>query len=327
MAKILVIEDDYLSRVALERGLRADKHEVFFATNGAEGIEIALKEHMNLFICDWMMPGMDGIAVCKKVKSTDELKTIPIILVSGKISTEDMVTAFDAGADDFLTKPFNIHELKARIRSGLRVNLLLEELKHTNERLSDLNEHLSHSNTHLQIISNQDPLTSLPNRRALNENFPVQLELVCARNENANTFRYLSVFVLDLDHFKEINDTYGHSVGDAVLKIFSRRISSVLKPHSTLYRLAGDEFVCVSLGMNEQQTAEYGDLMRNAISGSLFSIGRKLEVAVATTIGGALISSETKGDLDYKQLIDKADKALYQAKEASRNCFNLDIVK
>lgn len=322
MAKILVIEDDFSARSAIERGLRRDKHELLLATNGEEGLELAKGGKPNLIICDWMMPGMDGLEVCRKIKEDPDLKTIPVILVSGRISRDDMIMAFESGADDFLTKPFNFYELKARLRSGLRIHMLMNELKSANEKLRDLNSHLSSKNDKLHSLSHQDVLTDLPNRRALEISLPRLLTQVGSRTNESANYRYLAAFMLDVDHFKTFNDTHGHAVGDAVLKVFARRLISTLKPGSSLYRYAGDEFVCIAPGMNKEVSAQYAEALRKSISSTPFSLQSGLTVDVTTTIGGAIASEDNV--VDMTELLDQADKALYKAKKSGRNCTQVD---
>lgn len=322
MAKILVIEDDFSARSAIERGLRRDKHELLLATNGEEGLEFAKGGKPNLIICDWMMPGMDGLEVCRRIKEDPELRTIPVILVSGRISRDDMIMAFESGADDFLTKPFNFYELKARLRSGLRIHTLLNELKSANEKLKDLNSSLSSKNDQLHSLSHQDPLTDLPNRRALEISLPRLLSQVGERAEGSSNYRYLAAFMLDVDHFKSFNDTHGHAVGDSVLKIFSRRLISCLKPGSSLYRYAGDEFVCIAPGMNKEAAKQYADELCASINSSPFSLQNGIKVNVTTTIGGAIASDDNS--LGMQEILEQADKALYKAKKSGRNQSYLD---
>jgi diguanylate cyclase (GGDEF)-like protein len=320
MAKILVIDDDSTVRLVLKDSLHLQGHQVTVARNGEEGISKAHQLHPHLIICDWMMPLMNGLEVCRQVKADPELVMAFFILLTARTDVDDRVEGLDIGADEFLSKPIDLNELQARIRAGLRLQKLTQELSETNQALRQANQQLLAHNELLESLSLMDQLTGLLNRRAMDQALPHVLRLVGSRDANAR-YRYSCIFMMDIDHFKQVNDTYGHSVGDLVLQAIAGRLQSSARPSSLLYRYGGEEFVCITPGLNPQASLDYGESLRAAIASHPVKIFDNLLIPVTLSIGGA-IASETNL-VESQDLLHQADQALYQAKREGRNCLRI----
>lgn len=330
MAKILIIEDNLTTRLILKQALYNSGDEVIIAENGASGLEKAHQLHPDLIICDWMMPVMDGLEVCRQVKNHPQLSTIFFILLTGREEIDDRVKGLDSGADEFLLKPIDINELKARVRAGLRLVKLMQDIRQTNQALADLNQQLLYRNQVLELMSLTDQLTGLLNRRALEQTLPNLMQEI--RQPDAhNHHRYLGVFMIDVDKFKTVNDTYGHAVGDRVLKILASRLQSTLMPHSSFYRYGGEEIACLLLLINEKDAWEYGEKMRSLIADNRFDIPPDLSLDVTISVGGVILCADylpigtpsTSTIIYPNDLLHQADIALYQAKRDGRNCIRI----
>ena len=197
--KILIAEDDLTSRLILENMLTKWGYDVVSATNGTDAWgKLQEEDAPRLLILDWMMPGIEGVEICKRIRknSKSEDQYTYVMLLTAKESKENIVTGMEAGADDYITKPFDMHELRVRVRAG--------------ERIVQLQSELLNAKKELEILSCTDPLTGVLNRRAILSK--VGAELSRAKRENTS----VSILILDLDHFKRINDTFGHLAGDAI---------------------------------------------------------------------------------------------------------------
>ena len=330
MAKILLIEDDLTTRLILKQALHNAGHEVIIAENGESGLEKAHQLHPDLIICDWMMPVMDGLEVCRQVKNHPKLATIFFILLTGREEIDDRVKGLDSGADEFLLKPIDINELKARVRAGLRSGKLMQDLWRTNQALEELNQQLLYRNQMLELMSLTDQLTGLLYRRALEQTLPSLMQEI-RQQDSSNRYRYLGVFMIDVDKFKNVNDTYGHAVGDCVLKILASRLLSRAIPNSSLYRYGGEEIACLSPFINDKESWKYGESMRLVIAKEPFDISPELSLNVTISIGGVIWSADylpsgtpTTSTLTYAhELLHQADIALYQAKRDGRNCLRI----
>ena len=246
-----------------------------------------------LAVVDWMMPGMDGLEVCRRIRQ----RTTPyayVILLTARDRQEDVLTGLDAGADDFLTKPFDAVELRARLRSGERVLELQEALFAAVEALRDQ--------------ATRDALTGLLNRGLVLDG--LARELHRAEREE----RPLSVVVSDIDHFKLVNDTHGHLAGDAALRQTADRMRSVLRGYDLIGRYGGEEFLVVLPGCAIDCAEQVAERIREAVAGEpVDAAGAK--VSVTMSLGVACAEPGT----DVYSLIKAADDALYRAKDNGRN--------
>jgi two-component system cell cycle response regulator len=292
--RILIADDEAVSRRMLEGALHKLGYEVAACTDGREAIEQLLApDGPRLAILDWMMPGLDGLEVCRRVRST-AAQYVYVIILTSRDRREDVLAAYDAEADDFLAKPFDALELRARLRSGERVLKL-------QERLLAIQEALRHEAT-------RDPLTGLWNRRMILDQLAREFHRA-TRDGHA-----IAVTVADLDHFKEVNDRYGHVMGDVVLRAASERLRSVLRSYDFIGRYGGEEFLIILPACEPRLALSIAERARRAMSTPLVVDGHELSLSVSLGV-----SCSTPTTTDPSSLIHAADQALYRAKAAGRD--------
>ena len=294
--RVLVAEDDPIFRRILQSWLQNWGHEVLIAENGARAWDILQQERPpELLILDWIMPEIDGTELCRRIRGQQRSRYQYILLVTGKNDRQDVVRGLDAGADDYLTKPFDRDELRARLRVGKRILALQDSLIHAREEL--------------RFQATHDVLTGLWNRGALME--LLNHELDRSRRANAPT----AVLMLDLDHFKQINDTYGHLAGDAVLKEAAQRLTRAIRSYDCAGRYGGEEFLVVLPGCDRGQTQNTAERIRSEIGGSpVLAAGAKISFTASI---GATVAEGGSGS--SAELLAAADTALYEAKNAGRD--------
>lgn len=293
--RILIADDTAISRRLLEGTLTRLGHEVVTVEDGLQAIDALLAESgPRIAILDWMMPGADGLEVCREIRRRSEAY-IYMILLTGRDGETDMVTGLESGADDFLTKPFNSGELRARLRSGSRV--------------LDLQSGLLQAQEALRTLALRDHLTGLDNRRAILGQ--LNRELNRARHEK----RPLAVAMVDLDHFKQINDTRGHAEGDAVLKRVAVSLKSQLRQYDFIGRYGGEEFLVVLPGCDLAMALPIAERLRRIVPAESSDSGAS-QSSVTVSIGVA--STDVFG-IEPDPLIAAADAALYRAKAQGRN--------
>ena len=296
--KILIAEDNAVSRRVVETQLTKWGHEVLSANNGTEAWEILqANDAPPLAILDWIMPGIDGVELCRRVRErTNQLYTY-VILLTAKDRKEDVVKAMDAGADDYVVKPPDPSELQARIRAGCRIIELEQRLIKTQEKL--------------KVQATHDSLTGLWNRSAIFDILDRELGRA-KRNETP-----ISIGMADLDHFKSVNDSFGHIAGDTVLREVANRMRSVIRDYDSIGRYGGEEFLIVLPGLDEKDAIDAAERIRLSISEKPLVIQEGV-VPVAISIGVAVMNPTTKAG-QAESLIRLADEALYTAKAQGRN--------
>lgn len=296
--RILIAEDDALSRTLLERTLQRAGYDVTAVADGAGALhELLRQDSPRLALLDWVMPEKDGLEVCREVRRRTEQAYIYLILLSSRESKQDIVAGLEAGADDYLTKPFDLNELKARLRTGQRI-LELED------RLVEARESMRFQATH-------DLLTSLWNRGVIME--LVTREVLRSRREGSCT----AVMMCDIDHFKRVNDEYGHGVGDEVLREVARRLQLSVRSYDMVGRYGGEEFL-VALNRCDPGSAVSRAENLRAVIGS-----RPIQTAnhkIAVTISVGLALSNEFGECPVDDILHASDMALYASKAAGRNC-------
>ena len=298
---VLVADDDAISRTVLESHLRKWQLNVISAKDGLYAWHELQKENApSLIILDWMMPGISGIELCRRIRERKSSHYPYIILLTARDAKQDLIEALDAGADDYLTKPFDASELRSRLRVGSRILRLQNELRRKEEEL--------------RFEALHDRLTGLWNREAI-MNF---MDREIARGKRSRDFA--GVLMMDVDHFKSINDNYGHLVGDAVLQEISRRLTRGMRSYDWAGRYGGEEFLVLLCNCNPEILTMCAERLREAISAEPIRVG-DLELNVTVSIGGALTSSDCQ--LTRDQMIGRADAALYRAKHRGRNCVDI----
>ena len=292
---VLVAEDDASSRFRLETALRAWGYHVTSVADGRQAIAaLALADGPSLAVLDWSMPEANGLEVCQAIRSDPGSRYVYAILLTSHDRDEDVIAGFDAGADDYVTKPFNTKELRARIRCGARIVQLQRQLVAAHEELREKAMH--------------DPLTGLLNRGAF---FEIG-DLEFARAKRSRT--PISIVMADIDHFKSINDRFGHPGGDDVLREVARRLQATFRKEDAVGRYGGEEFVALAVGCEGPDAYRLAERFRQAVEREPFAIGAEwLDV---TTSVGVVTGAAADGVLE---LVRAADEALYCAKTAGRN--------
>jgi diguanylate cyclase (GGDEF)-like protein len=306
---ILAVDDDRSTLLVLEHLLRGLGHTVYTAQDGKTGLARAISLRPQIIISDWIMPGLDGLALCKALRQTEEGQQMYFIVLSALEQDDQLVEAFESGVDDYLTKPFTPRVLAARLRAGLRVIHLQEEARRDSENLRKFAAELAVANRRLQQAALTDPLTGLPNRRYAMER--LDQEWAAALRSG----RPLSCLVLDLDRFKQINDTHGHDIGDLVLRQASAVLRKEARTEDGVCRIGGEEFLVICGDTPLPAAVQLAERLRNAIARTRFSNG-----AVSCTGTVSVGVAQRSADMQRAdELFKAADNALYAAKAAGRN--------
>jgi diguanylate cyclase (GGDEF)-like protein len=295
--KVLIAEDSIVSSHLLFATLRALGFDVIVVRDGDQAWrELQKEDAPRLAILDWEMPGLTGPEVCRLVREQPDRQYSYLLLLTSRNDKQDLVEGLEAGADDYVTKPFDRNELKARIRTGKRILDLQAELLEAREALRE------------QAM--RDALTGLWNRRAILEAF--ERELARSRREGFP----LGVAMVDLDHFKAINDTCGHLAGDEVLQAAARRIRAAVRSYDSVGRCGGEEFLIVLPGCDEESVMIHAERMRQELERQPLATERT-SFKVTASIG--VTTAHPGLDLESEYFIRVADDALYAAKRSGRN--------
>jgi two-component system, cell cycle response regulator len=293
--RVLVAEDDASSRFRLQAALRAWGYEVTSVADGRQAIaELARADGPSLAVLDWSMPEADGLEVCRALRRNPDGRYVYAILLTSHDRDEDVIAGFDAGADDYVTKPFNTKELRARVRSGARIVQLQHQLVAAREELREK--------------AMYDPLTGLLTRGAFFEISDHEY----ARARRSRT--PLSIVMADIDHFKSINDRFGHLGGDEVLREVARRLQATFRKEDAVGRYGGEEFVALAVGCEAADALRLAERFRQAVGHEPFAIGPD-RLDVTTSVG---VVTGTAAD-SLEDLVRAADEALYGAKASGRN--------
>ncbi|MGO9896292.1 MAG: GGDEF domain-containing protein [Bryobacteraceae bacterium] len=295
--RVLVADDNPVFRCMLRTMLGKWGYQAVEASDGATAYNLLESaDAPRLAVMDWMMPGIDGVEICRRVRAEAREPYIYIVLLTARTESEDLVHGMDAGADDYLTKPFHPQELRVRMRAGRRILELQRELLDAREEL--------------RVQATHDGLTGLWNRASILET--LDKELARAQREG----HPLTMLMIDLDHFKLVNDSHGHQAGDAVLREAARRIQSSIRRYDTAGRYGGEEFVVVLPATDLAGGMVQAERIRQTIAGEGMTASGKL-VEVTCSIGVCAWPASRAGDAPV--LIHGADEALYEAKRSGRN--------
>jgi diguanylate cyclase (GGDEF)-like protein len=295
--KVLIAEDEIVSRRLLETSLRRWKYDVVSASDGIEAAAILEgSDAPKLAVLDWLMPGMDGAQLCRKIRQTETDSYTYILLLTSKHTRRDVVQGLEAGADDYIVKPFDPQELRVRLRTGKRILYLLDQLTAARETLRDL--------------AARDPLTCLWNHNSIIELLNNEL---CRAERQAVP---VGVVLVDLDHFKAINDRHGHLSGDQVLREAAIALRGAIRPYDAVGRLGGEEFLVILPGCDEINAMSHAERLRQALSRLSFpaTLG---DLKLSASLGVTVVRPD--GTFDAKSAIHAADVAMYAAKNAGRN--------
>jgi len=296
---ILIAEDDAVSRRVLYESLCQSGHEVAVAEDGRQAFKLQQELGIKTIITDWMMPRLDGPGLCKRIRAEAEDQTNPayIILLTSMDRSEDLAHGIEMGANDFIRKPFNRIELEARLRNA--------------ERMLDLQQELLRKQEEATRLAMTDSLTGMRNRRAMLD--ALHLDEDRTRRER----QPLGLVMVDLDHFKAINDSYGHAAGDQVLISVAQCLQACVRGGDYIGRWGGEEFLMALPGADIIQCAEVADRCRKLLASHRVLLDNGLALRITSSFGAT--SGEGPDRPDLFQLIEQADRALYWAKESGRD--------
>jgi len=292
---VLIAEDDPIFRRILQSWLQSWNYRVSAVDNGLDAWNALQKEDApQMVILDWMMPGMDGIELCHRIRRRGQSSYRYVLLLTAKDDKQDVVAGLEAGADDYLTKPFDVDELRARVRAG--------------KRILELQEALIRAHGALEFEAAHDRLTALWNRGAIEDLLQREVQ------RSLRTEEPLGIVMADIDYFKRINDTQGHLVGDAVLQEVARRLAAAVRSYDFVGRYGGEEFLIVLPECDAPDLAVIAERLRCCTADR--PIG---QICVTLSLGIVSVKQGGQGPRDCEVLLRAADAALYTAKAEGRN--------
>jgi diguanylate cyclase (GGDEF)-like protein len=306
---ILVVDDVPVNVQLLTTYLAAEGYDIVSARDGVEAVELVRKHLPDLILLDVMMPKMNGFEVCQIIKEDKATMFIPVIMVTALNELEDKIKGMNAGADDFISKPFNKLELMVRVRSLLRIKFL-------NDALNEKVQELQRAKEELRQLAITDGLTGLYNYRYFKEHLSQELNRA-KRHKLA-----VSVVMMDLDHFKHYNDTNGHPAGDTVLRQISKLLKENIRNIDLAARYGGEEFVLVLLEANKASARIVAEKIRRFVEEYTFEFEENQPNKKITISAGVAAFPEDGQDFDT--LVNSADQRLYRAKQAGRNAIFVD---
>lgn len=289
--QIAIVDDDAIARKILRVGLTRQGYEVEEFSDGLAAWEGLQHSTSRLIITDWMMPGMDGLELIRRLRSAGLEGYLYIILLTGRDDQSDIIAGLEAGADDYLVKPFDINELRARVNIGNRILSLESDLKAARNRM--------------EYIAMHDSLTGIFNRRAIY--IHLDGELNRARRSNQS----MSVLMLDIDKFKTVNDTYGHLIGDRALILVSEQICAAVRNYDWVGRWGGDEFLVILPSTAIKQAQCIAERIQNGLRINPLELPDGTRIEINASIG---VVNHPPAEVHIDHIIHQVDTALYQAK-------------
>lgn len=307
---ILIIEDQPTINRIVSNYFKKENYEVLCALDGKEGLKLFNENKIDLVCLDIMMPFIDGWGVAEGIRKTSD---VPIIVMSALSEEEDILRGYDLKIDDYVTKPFNPKVLVAKTKNLLE---RIRKLKNNN----DLSVHLELDGIEIDISNDgdkrklndllmRDELTKVFNRRYLD----FKLNNIIKEAEEFNT--KFGVLFIDIDYFKRVNDTYGHNIGDEVLKVVSKTINSNIRKNDILGRWGGEEFIAIIKVDNKKELISIAEKLRKKVGETYFTLNDKEKVSVTISIGGTIYNKNE----DIVSLISRADNNMYNSKKTGRN--------
>lgn len=344
---ILIVDDDLINRRVIANYLTVDGYRILEADCADEAFKMVAAENIDLVLLDIMMPRISGYEACKVLRETHPAHELPIILLTARSQMNDLVMGFDAGANDFMVKPIAKEVLMVRVATHLQLHDVMRNLdKKVAERTAELNtsnavlkqaqQDLEVAYEKLEEASLTDPLTGLNNRRFLNQSIVADIAIVersyndWSKSQTSHTLKLappdeqdLMFMLLDIDLFKSVNDTYGHSAGDKLLEQLSHLLKTTLRESDYLVRWGGEEFLIVVRYCTRSEVPELAERIRQKVEQFEFDLGNGQKIAKTCSIGMAAypfyVAQPTA--MTWEQVIDTADRALYLAKNHGRNCW------
>ncbi|NLX13767.1 MAG: diguanylate cyclase [Phycisphaerales bacterium] len=307
--KILIVDDDPIMIRLLEKHLVSAGYSLLKASNGADALQLVTDKGPSLVITDWEMPQMNGIELCRAVRSAEGVGLTYLIILTSHSDKKRVVEAFEAGADDYVAKPFDRGELLARVKAGMRVVEAEADLARRNLEIHKINAELAILNDKLEQIATTDELTGLANRRQA-------MDRLTEYWETSQRYQQpIACIMIDLDHFKQVNDTYGHDAGDVVLRQMGQLLTRYTRLGDLACRLGGEEFLVLC----PHSTVEAGRIVAERLRQNVESVpitigGKQLKITISLGVAQRTADICSKDDL-----LKSADRALYQAKHEGRN--------
>ena len=315
---VLLVDDDPDTLRLLSAHLAENGHMALTATNGIEALRILMSEAPPIVITDWMMPEMDGLELCRAIRrqTGEGIGFTYVIILTAHHMEDHIVEAFDAGADDCLAKPVNFRELLARLRAAQRIIHLQEDLEKRNREVQRcnaemeiMNASLAAANHKLNILATHDELTGLINRREAMDRLSAMWADSSRRNEP------LACILLDIDHFKKVNDRCGHDAGDRVLRELADTLRSATRASEPVARIGGEEFLVLCPRSTADMASVGAERLRRTVESCRIKV-RSTELSITVSLGVAQRNTDTP---DFDAVLKAADNALYAAKRAGRN--------
>jgi len=308
--RILAVDGDPITLRLLNHHLGLDGHSITPASNPADALSIAVRDQPQLIITELFLPSMGGLGLCRLLRSSSVCADIYILVVTGFDEQSHIVSAFEAGADEFVSKPFNSDILRSRVRAGQRMIELRERVEKDKRLLNEQYSRMTLLNRHLTAAASTDVLTSLPNRRhALSQ-------LDEAMKHALSGSIPLSVILLDVDHFKHVNDTHGHDAGDVVLQVVGGALRTIASQSVDVCRWGGEEFLVILPNHTMAAAVQLAEELRSGVQSLSVSL-RDSVCSVTVSLGVASVDAEVANVAD---LIRSADQRVYAAKTRGRNC-------
>jgi diguanylate cyclase (GGDEF)-like protein len=295
---VILAVDDTEINIDFLVGFLSNQYELIVALDAETALEVIEEESIDLILLDIMMPEMDGYTLCQKLKSNSKTKNIPVIFITAKTDDDSIEKAFEVGGIDYVSKPFRPRELLARIKTQLRLNSLIKDLEKSKQEL--------------KILASTDPLTSLYNRRYFAKVSEHILDL--SKRDNKN----LSLIMLDIDYFKNINDSYGHKTGDNVLVAIAKTLNEQTRKSDIICRFGGEEFIILLPETDLDGAIIIAEKIRLTIENFIFTIDTNSDQMLKYTASFG-VTEVNLIDKKINALVSRADIALYKAKEGGRN--------